>query len=237
MKLRRIAEGLIVRHDSGHWVPLRGEGLTDEESQDMVAFLAGGEETRAAAEAMLAGIEDPAAEAVDPAAASIPFQPRSMRAFMLWESHVIASSRMLVKRFFPPPAAKAVARIRAPHRQDVPEAEAEQALPRGADLLRRQPRGAAGRRRGDVVAVAHRVARLRARAGLRAGPAARRRHARGGAAAVGGWFVAQRLDARATCRPTTPARTSSARWSSRRRSPTRSAPTCSPPTQCPTGPG
>jgi len=109
MKLRRIAEGLIVRHDSGHWVPLRGEGLTDEQSQDMVAFLAGGEETRAAAEAMLAGIEDPAAVALDPAGASIPFQPRSMRAFMLWESHVIASSRMLVKRFFPPPAAKAVA--------------------------------------------------------------------------------------------------------------------------------
>ena len=109
MKLRRIAEGLTVRHDSGHWVPLRGEGLTEEQSRDMVAFLAGGEETRAAAAAMLAGIEDPAAAAVDGAGASIPFQPRSMRAFMLWESHMIASSRMLVKRFFPPPAAKAVA--------------------------------------------------------------------------------------------------------------------------------
>ena len=32
-----------------------------------------------------------------------------MRAFMLWEAHVIASSRMLVKNFFPAPAWKAVA--------------------------------------------------------------------------------------------------------------------------------
>jgi 2-keto-4-pentenoate hydratase/2-oxohepta-3-ene-1,7-dioic acid hydratase in catechol pathway len=31
-----------------------------------------------------------------------------MRAFMLWESHVIQSGRMIVKRFFPPPAAKVV---------------------------------------------------------------------------------------------------------------------------------
>jgi 2-keto-4-pentenoate hydratase/2-oxohepta-3-ene-1,7-dioic acid hydratase in catechol pathway len=31
-----------------------------------------------------------------------------MRAFMLWESHVIASSRMLVKNFFPAPAWKVV---------------------------------------------------------------------------------------------------------------------------------
>jgi hypothetical protein len=50
-----------------------------------------------------------------------------------------------------------------------------QALLREADLPRRQPRGAARRRRSDLVAAAHRVARLRAGAGLRPLPAARRR--------------------------------------------------------------
>jgi len=107
LKLRRTAQGLIAKHDSGAWVSLRGEGLSEEEATDMVAFLRGGARTRAAAEAILAA--GPGAAAVDPAGASIPFQPRSMRAFMLWEAHVIASSRMLVKRFFPAPAAKAVA--------------------------------------------------------------------------------------------------------------------------------
>jgi 2-keto-4-pentenoate hydratase/2-oxohepta-3-ene-1,7-dioic acid hydratase in catechol pathway len=110
MKLRRTAEGLIARHESGHWIRLEGDGLTTEQSTDMVAFLAGGDEARAAGEAILAGVsaEQAAAIAVDPASAGIPFQPRSMRAFMLWESHVIGSARMLVKRFFPPPAAKVI---------------------------------------------------------------------------------------------------------------------------------
>ncbi len=35
-------------------------------------------------------------------------KPRSIRAFMLWERHVIGSSRMLVEDFFPAPAAKVV---------------------------------------------------------------------------------------------------------------------------------
>jgi 2-keto-4-pentenoate hydratase/2-oxohepta-3-ene-1,7-dioic acid hydratase in catechol pathway len=98
---------LIAQHDSGAWVSLRGEGLSEEEATDMIAFLGGGDRTRAAAEAILAAHSGEAS--VDPASATIPFQPRSMRAFMLWESHVIASGRMLVKRFFPAPAAKAVA--------------------------------------------------------------------------------------------------------------------------------
>jgi 2-keto-4-pentenoate hydratase/2-oxohepta-3-ene-1,7-dioic acid hydratase in catechol pathway len=98
---------LIAEHESGAWVPLRGEGLSAEQATDMIAFLRGGEETRAAAEAILAA--GPGEAPADPASASIPFQPRSMRAFMLWESHVIDSGRMLVKRFFPAPAAKAVA--------------------------------------------------------------------------------------------------------------------------------
>lgn len=105
MKLRRVEQGLIAERPAGGWVRLEGEGLSELESRDMVAFLAGGGRTRAAAEAIL-GSE--VAEPADPGSAGIPFQPRSMRAFMLWESHLIASSRMLVKRFFPPPAAKVV---------------------------------------------------------------------------------------------------------------------------------
>ncbi len=108
MKLRRTADGLVAQSGSGAWVALRGDGLSASESTDMVAFLAGGERTRAAAEAIVAAAGS-AGDATAPAPASIPFQPRSMRAFMLWEDHVIASSRMLVKRFFPAPAAKAVA--------------------------------------------------------------------------------------------------------------------------------
>ena len=111
MKLRRVPEGLIAEHRSGNWVPLQAEGeLSAERAGEMVAFLAGGDATRAAAEEQLAGIDDDRAEsiAVDPGTAGLPFQPRSMRAFMLWEDHVIASSRMLVKRFFPPPVPKIV---------------------------------------------------------------------------------------------------------------------------------
>lgn len=106
MKLRRIEEGLIVQHENGGWLRLAGEGLTGEQSTDMVAFLSGGDETLAAAEAIVSSGKT---ENADPSGAGIPFSPRSMRAYMLWEDHVIQSSRMLVKRFFPPPAAKAVA--------------------------------------------------------------------------------------------------------------------------------
>lgn len=91
MRLRTTPDGVIA-HDAGHdrWVLLPGD-------RDLLAVLADGTP------------ELPAdAPAVDPAAAVLPFRPRSMRAFMLWESHVIASSRMLVKHFFPAPAWKAV---------------------------------------------------------------------------------------------------------------------------------
>ena len=91
MKLRTTPEGLIA-HDGNRWVRVDYEG-------DLLPFLAEEPESRAAA------LTD---QAADPAAAVLPFQPRSIRAFMLWESHVIASSRMLVKNFFPAPAWKAV---------------------------------------------------------------------------------------------------------------------------------
>jgi 2-keto-4-pentenoate hydratase/2-oxohepta-3-ene-1,7-dioic acid hydratase in catechol pathway len=103
MKLRRTGRGLIAEAADGRWFALPGEA-------DTVDFLARGEDARRAAEAAIeAASADPAATGVDPAGAILPFQPRSMRAFMLWESHYVASARMLVKRFFPAPAARAVA--------------------------------------------------------------------------------------------------------------------------------
>lgn len=99
MKLRSVPEGLAVEDpDRDRWVLLAGE-------HDLLAFLAEGEAGRARAAAACAA---PDAVAVDPATAGLPFAMRSLRAFMLWEAHVVASSRMLVKHFFPAPAWKAV---------------------------------------------------------------------------------------------------------------------------------
>jgi 2-keto-4-pentenoate hydratase/2-oxohepta-3-ene-1,7-dioic acid hydratase in catechol pathway len=118
MKLRRTPEGLIAQAEDGQWISLpaarqlAGEGseLSEPEVTDMVAFLGGGEGTRVAARAAIAAAADsPGAAAADPATAILPLRPRSMRAFMLWESHYVASARALVKHFFPPPAARAVA--------------------------------------------------------------------------------------------------------------------------------
>jgi 2-keto-4-pentenoate hydratase/2-oxohepta-3-ene-1,7-dioic acid hydratase in catechol pathway len=39
----------------------------------------------------------------------MPFRPRTLRAFSLWESHMIRSSRNLVRNFFPAPAARVTA--------------------------------------------------------------------------------------------------------------------------------
>jgi len=102
MKLRRTPDGLIAEAADGRWITLA--------ATDLVAFLAGGEGEREAAQATIdAAAGNPDVPGADPGAAILPLQPRSMRAFMLWESHLIASSRMLVKRFFPAPAAKVVA--------------------------------------------------------------------------------------------------------------------------------
>ena len=48
-------------------------------------------------DATIARAHDAVADApsADPAEAVLPFRPRSIRAFMLWEQHVIASSRMI----------------------------------------------------------------------------------------------------------------------------------------------
>jgi 2-keto-4-pentenoate hydratase/2-oxohepta-3-ene-1,7-dioic acid hydratase in catechol pathway len=103
VKLRRTAGGLIAQAGDGRWFALAGES-------DLVDFLARGEEARTAAQAAIdRAAADPGAAAADPADAILPFQPRSMRAFMLWESHYVGSARALVKHFFPAPVAKAVA--------------------------------------------------------------------------------------------------------------------------------
>lgn len=97
MKLRTTPQGLIA-HDAARdrWVLIEGE---------LLGFLAEGEAGRERATAAFAAGD---AVVVDPATAGLPFRPRSLRAFMLWESHVVASSRMLVKHFFPAPAWRVV---------------------------------------------------------------------------------------------------------------------------------
>jgi 2-keto-4-pentenoate hydratase/2-oxohepta-3-ene-1,7-dioic acid hydratase in catechol pathway len=115
MLLRATPGGLIVRDDqSDQWVSLSvangylstGDALLEAETSDMLAFLAGGEAAReGAAAAVEAARRDPAARG-DPAAATLPFRPRSLRAFMLFESHAVQSARMLVKHFFPTPVAR-----------------------------------------------------------------------------------------------------------------------------------
>jgi 2-keto-4-pentenoate hydratase/2-oxohepta-3-ene-1,7-dioic acid hydratase in catechol pathway len=106
MRLRTGRDGVIAEHD-GRWVSLT-RALGGDAARDMVAFLRGGADLRAAAESALARSAGDASVAANPAEAGLPFAPRSMRAFMLWEAHVIQSSRMLVKHFFPAPAWAAV---------------------------------------------------------------------------------------------------------------------------------
>jgi 2-keto-4-pentenoate hydratase/2-oxohepta-3-ene-1,7-dioic acid hydratase in catechol pathway len=115
MLLRATPDGLIVRDaPDDRWVSLpvavrhasASTTLDDATTRDMLAFLAGGDETREAARAVLDAVRDDAEVEADPSAARLPFRPRSMRAFMLWESHLVASSRMLVKHFFPRPVAR-----------------------------------------------------------------------------------------------------------------------------------
>ncbi len=96
MKLRTTPAGLIAEHADGTWRRIPGES-------DLLALLADPARLAAAAAALDEG------EQADPSEAALPFQPRSIRAFMLWEDHVVNSSRVLVRRFFPAPAAKAVA--------------------------------------------------------------------------------------------------------------------------------
>jgi 2-keto-4-pentenoate hydratase/2-oxohepta-3-ene-1,7-dioic acid hydratase in catechol pathway len=114
MKLRMTSAGLIA-HDAerNRWVRLPGD-------QDLLGFLAEGEAARERAAVVMAGAD--AVEA-DPGTAGLPFRPRSMRAFMLYESHVIASSRMLVKNLFPAAVWKVVSTFERVTGRDFPKLE------------------------------------------------------------------------------------------------------------------
>jgi len=115
VRLRTTTNGVIVE-DHGRWVLLpaamertgRAHPQLEEASRDALAFLRGGTTVRDAAAELLDAVRGAPDVAADPAGAGIPFTPRSMRAFMVWDSHLVASSRMLVKRFFPAPAARVV---------------------------------------------------------------------------------------------------------------------------------
>jgi 2-keto-4-pentenoate hydratase/2-oxohepta-3-ene-1,7-dioic acid hydratase in catechol pathway len=114
MYLRTTSDGLLIQHD-GRWIALRRaleKAGNDDQSLaaaagDVLAFLRADEQTRRNAVALAAAFAEDPSVAGDPSTAGLPFQPRSMRAFMLWESHVIGSGRMLEKNFFSKPAARA----------------------------------------------------------------------------------------------------------------------------------
>lgn len=119
MRFRSTPSGVIV-HAGARWVSLasaiaadRREAGPQEDgnaipTDSLLGVLRGGEETRERIEQLLDRVAGNDSVAADPADAGLPFVPRSMRAFMLWEAHVVASSRMLVKHFYPPPAWRVV---------------------------------------------------------------------------------------------------------------------------------
>jgi 2-keto-4-pentenoate hydratase/2-oxohepta-3-ene-1,7-dioic acid hydratase in catechol pathway len=115
MRLRTGPDGVLIA-DRDRWVALAAAlaatGTDDPAlraaSTDALALLRAGDATRAAALALVEQVADEPSVARDPATAGLPFAPRSLRAFMLYEPHVVDSSRMLVKHFFPAPAWKVV---------------------------------------------------------------------------------------------------------------------------------
>ena len=118
MKLRTAPEGLLVCDEAdGRWVALQAvaerHGRGEPVPQDVVTFLAGGEELEARTRALLDACRGDTSVTADPARAGLPFTPRSMRAFMVWDSHYTASARMMVKRFFPRPLAAVASNRRA----------------------------------------------------------------------------------------------------------------------------
>ena len=112
MKLRSTPEGAIVEDpETQRSVSLPravaqadlgpGASLGEAARGEMLALLAGGAEARMEVQRLIEAAGD--ARVADPARPGLPFRPRSMRAFMLWESHYEGSARMLVKHFFPQP--------------------------------------------------------------------------------------------------------------------------------------
>ncbi len=120
MRLRRarLQDGsgfTLIAWDDGTWVPLvpalqafqerEGrvlEGLS-RTADDVVAFLAAGQEAREQAEALLAWVREQELDlsaTFDPTPL-LPFAPRSFRDCSLWEQHMVDAARGLVERFMP----------------------------------------------------------------------------------------------------------------------------------------
>jgi 2-keto-4-pentenoate hydratase/2-oxohepta-3-ene-1,7-dioic acid hydratase in catechol pathway len=114
MLLRTTTHGLLVRQSTGDpWVSLaaaaeRHGSAADVEAlgaTDLLGFLAGDAELENRAGKVLAAAAGDAVVTVADPEAMLPLQPRSIRAFMVWDTHYTGSARMMVKRFFPKPVA------------------------------------------------------------------------------------------------------------------------------------
>jgi 2-keto-4-pentenoate hydratase/2-oxohepta-3-ene-1,7-dioic acid hydratase in catechol pathway len=95
MRLGRGQTGLVALDpERDEWVAL-GADFGD----DLPTLLADADALARASEALASA--PPAAPPT-----GLPFRPRTLRAFSLWESHMIRSSRNLVRNFFPAPVAR-----------------------------------------------------------------------------------------------------------------------------------
>jgi len=104
MRLRNTDQGPIAHdEENDRWVSVAGAG------GGVLDLLALDAEGREEVEELIRGKSGDETAGVDPATAGLPFETRSMRAFMVFEDHVIDSSRALVRRFFPKPVQKTVA--------------------------------------------------------------------------------------------------------------------------------
>jgi 2-keto-4-pentenoate hydratase/2-oxohepta-3-ene-1,7-dioic acid hydratase in catechol pathway len=116
MRLRTTPDGLIVDDPaSGGWISLpaalRVAGREHDDAlaaaaTDALAFLRGGADVREAAAALLDDVRGEPGVAADPAAAVVPFAMRSLRAFSVWESHMVGSARTIARRFMPAPVGR-----------------------------------------------------------------------------------------------------------------------------------
>ena len=114
MLLRTTPDGLTVKDEvDGRWVALAAAaeryGSADDAAAlgacDLVEFLAGGEDLEQRTRSLLDASRGDESVSADPTGARLPLRPRSIRAFMVWDTHYTGSARMMVKRFFPKPIA------------------------------------------------------------------------------------------------------------------------------------
>jgi 2-keto-4-pentenoate hydratase/2-oxohepta-3-ene-1,7-dioic acid hydratase in catechol pathway len=112
LRLRNTSNGTLVHDPAGRrWVELasalREDGIDDEAlagaAEGVLPFLRGGPWVREAAAALLERVRGVAGVDGDPTTARMPFEMRSLRAFSVWESHMIGSARTIARRFMPRP--------------------------------------------------------------------------------------------------------------------------------------